>query len=65
MFPTLRMRKKESNVFSVGYHNPTRIELSLINPIHWKTPFRRTNVVNLNVLNLHRIDLAIKYYTHL
>jgi hypothetical protein len=45
MSPTSRLRMRESNIFSVGYHNPTNIELSLINPKHWRKPFERTNVI--------------------
>jgi len=49
MFPTLWMRKRESNIFSVGYHITTKIESSFINPRHWRTPFRRTNDVLISL----------------
>jgi hypothetical protein len=49
MFPTLRMRRRESNILSMGYHSPTKIELSLINPMHWRTPFIRPNVVTISI----------------
>jgi hypothetical protein len=43
------MRRKGSKVFSVGFHNHTNIELNSTNQKHWKTPFRRKNVVMISL----------------
>jgi len=45
MFLTLRIRRWESNIFSVDYHSPTKIELILTNPRCWRTPSGKENVV--------------------
>jgi hypothetical protein len=43
------MRRKGSNIFSVGFHIHTKNKLNLTNPIHQKTPFKRLNVVTMSL----------------
>jgi hypothetical protein len=49
MIPTLRMRRIQSNVFLLGYHNPTKIKLDLTKQRHWRIPFRRPNVIMMSL----------------
>jgi hypothetical protein len=59
MFHTLRIRRGESIIFSVGCHSPTRIELILTNPRHWKIPFGKLNVFTMSLsisMSLPRIE---------
>jgi hypothetical protein len=43
------MRRKGSNIFSVGFHSHTKNKLNSTNPRHQKTPFKRLNVVTMSL----------------
>jgi hypothetical protein len=53
------MRRKESKIFSVGYHTHNKIELILTNPRPWEAPFGRINVLTMSLstsMSLRRIE---------